>query len=425
MRPLSLWLSWKYLRFGKKDKSISFMIKICFLGILIGTFALMLTLIITNGFEKVIHEKMQGITSQAIIYSPGNKLDDESIKKALNKEFGDVIKAMSSSSIRQVIIEKNKKRSVLFLKGVEPKAEGKVSSIGKKVIFPIGTKNVLKKLLHENHIIIGYKTARQHNLSIGSELTLMVPEPSSKKKIFLKKKKATVKGIFKVGLEEYDNNFAYCSLGFLKSIFEEKKGVDQISLKFRSQKELSILQRIARIFSFQKSYEESILEILRESLPGLTVNSWQELYPALVSSLKLEKYVMFFILVLITLVACMNMISLLFMQIQQKRRDIAIFKTMGMAYKNIKRLFLSIGMFITFFASLTGLALAACAGYLLEKYPFIELPDVYYVSYLPARMDPEIFIIVFVCTIILGFLATWIPTKRARKINVVDVLRQE
>ena len=55
--------------------------------------------------------------------------------------------------------------------------------------------------------------------------------------------------------------------------------------------------------------ETAVIEKLKKRLPHLQVNSWKDLYPALVSSLKLEKYVMFFILALITLVASMNMIS--------------------------------------------------------------------------------------------------------------------
>ena len=134
---------------------------------------------------------------------------------------------------------------------------------------------------------------------------------------------------------------------------------------------------------------------------------------------------MFFILALISLVASMNMISLLFMQIQQKRRDIAIFKAMGMSDNCIRSIFLHLGIGITLSASAIGLGIAALAGYLLEKYPFIELPDVYYVSYLPARMEPEIFFVVFIATMLLGFLATWIPSRRSKQIEIAQVLRQE
>jgi lipoprotein-releasing system permease protein len=383
------------------------MIRICFLGIFIGTFALMLTLIITNGFEKVIHEKMQGITSQAIIHAPGKQLEEKSIKTVLKTEFSKDVVAFSSSSIRQVIIDHNKRQSVLFLKGVEPETEGKVSTIAEKITYP--RQGNLRELLQNNQIIIGYKTARMYNLAKGSVITFLIPEPGGKRKIFLKKKKVTIGGIFKVGLDEYDSNFAYCSLKFLKSVFKDDKGVDQISLAL----------------SEKNDSEAAIIEKLRKRLAGLTVNSWKDLYPALVESLKLEKYVMFFILALITLVACMNMISLLFMQIEQKKRDIAIFKAMGMAHKNIKRIFLTIGLSITFFASILGLGLAAGVGYFLERYPFIKIPDVYYVSYLPARMEIEIFFVVFVCTMLIGLFATWFPAQRTKKIKIVDVLRQE
>ena len=84
------------------------MTKICFFGILIGTFSLMLTLIIMNGFEKSIHEKMQGINSQIIIYSPNNKLDYQNIKQTLLQEFPNEIQAIGGNNIRQVLIDKNK-----------------------------------------------------------------------------------------------------------------------------------------------------------------------------------------------------------------------------------------------------------------------------------------------------------------------------
>ena len=424
MNFLSTKIAWNYLRFREKDKNISFMIKICFIGIFIGTFALMLTLIIMNGFEKVIHEKMQGITSQAIIHVPGKRIDGENIKEVLLKEFPQYISVASSSSVRQLILDHNNQQTVLFVKGVEPEDEGKVSSIEKKIIKP--KLRLLPNLLEKNQIIIGYKMAQANNLEIGTEVKLLIPKPQRKDQIALKKTKAIISGIFKVGLEEYDNNLAYSSLDFLKSVLNEKKGVDQISLKLNSEeKAFSPIKTLSRFLGLITNKETQIIKSLRKRLIGLTVSSWKDLCPALVSSLKLEKYVAFFILALISLVACMNMISLLFMQIQNKKRDIAIFKAMGMPHKKIKNIFLLIGLSITFLASTLGLIFAAIAGHFLEKYPFIELPDVYYVSHLPARLDAEIFLVVFICIMILGFLSTWIPAKRSRKINIVEVLRKE
>jgi len=421
MASSSSFIASRYLRFKQKAGTITFMMRLCFAGITIGSFALMLTLIIMNGFEKTIHEKMRGITSQVVLRSPGNQLDKEAIKSFLSSTFGPSIVGMSGSSIRQVLVETKRGHAVLFLKGVEPEHEGLVSSIGEKIILPLHyhqtitspseqteqSTATLPKLLDGKTILIGHKMALTNHLSVGDTITLLVPEPTGKRRISLRKEKAVVGGVFKVGLEEYDNNFAFTSLTFIEQLFGNLKGVDQISL------------------ALSDKNEEAMLPSLREQLPGITVSSWKDLYPALVSSLKLEKYVMFFILALIVLVASMNMISLLFMQIQNKRRDIAIFKAMGMSHKNITSLFLKLGMLLTISASIVGLSLAAFAGFILENYPFIQLPDVYYVSHLPARMEWHLFLIVFVCTLLLGLCATWLPIRKVRTINVTQVLRSE
>lgn len=423
MNNLSSEIANKYLKFKNKDRNIAIMIRVCFLGIFIGTFALMLTLIIMNGFERVIHEKMQGINAQAIIYTPGQQLDYKSIKNFLNKKFGKKIEASSGSSTRQVLIDNNNNQSILFMKGIDSDFE-KTTNILSKIIEPKNQNNFYK-LLQNNKIIIGQKMAKNLNLKIGDEITLLIPKAGGKNRINLKRKKVIVAAIFKIGLEEYDNNFAFCSIELLQNLFKDNpQGADQINVKFKNLGNKNLKEKFLNLILF-KNDELQIIRNLQKSLPNLEITSWKELYPALVASLKLEKYVMFFILTLITLVACMTMVSLLFMYIQQKRKDIAIFKSMGLDDKKIRSIFLNIGLKITFWSSSLGLASAAIVGFLLEKYPFINLPDVYYVSYLPARMDLEIFVAVFITTMFLGFLATWIPVHRTKQINIAQVLRQE
>ena len=400
-------IAWRYLWNKEKDSNIAVMIKICFAGILIGTFALMLTLIITNGFEKAIHDKMRGINAQIMISGPGNKLDPLAISDAIKKHLGPELVGVSGNSVKQAILDDEKSQTVLFLKGIDPATESSVTTLAEKIISPQNT--LLSSLLTNNNIIIGYKTAQEHNLKVGQTIKLRLPKPSSKKRLALEAHTVTIAGIFKIGLEEYDNNMAFLSYNTLNELFDEE-GVDHIIVKLAQESD---------------AYEKKMITRLKQRLPHLVIQSWKDLYPALVASLRLEKYVMFFILALITLVACMNMISLLFMQIQSKRRDIAIFKAMGLADRQIRAIFLRMGLTVTMSASLFGLGLAALAGYALEHYPFIQLPDVYYISYLPARMDIEIFVVVFVATLLLGFLATWLPTQQSTRINIAQVLRQE
>jgi lipoprotein-releasing system permease protein len=451
MKNLSSMIAWRYLRFKGKDKNISFMIKLCFLGIFIGTFSLMLTLIITSGFEKAIHKKMQGINAQIIINAPGgDRLDYVQIRQAILKEFGPKIHGISGSSLKQAILERNNLQSVVFIKGVDEDQESQVTNIQEKIINSINpgqqkNHDFLKNLLKENQIIIGHKMAKEHNLKINDHVKMMIPEASGKKRISLKKQNVIIAAIFDIGLEEFDNNFAFSSLDFLNETFD-LEGVEQIviSLKndtkfklskfvtdLRSKKLFNVPNLVFQFLSYKiKSFfydanESECIEELKQRFSHLTICSWKDLYPALVSSLKLEKYVMFFILTLISLVASMNMISLLFMQVQHKRRDIAIFAAMGMSNQIVRSIFLKLGLVITISASLTGLVSAALAGLLLQKYPFINLPDVYFISYLPVHMELEIFCIVFFVTILIGFFATWLPARKTKQIKVVSVLREE
>lgn len=414
INTIATFVAWRYLWNKEKDSNISVMIKVCFFGILIGTFSLMLTLIITNGFEKAIHEKMRGINAQIIISSPGKKLDGDGIAAAIRQELGAEAIGISGSSIKQAILDDKKTQTVLFFKGIDPETENSVTSLATKITRPFPSDlqekvDILPSLLPENHMIVGYKTAFQHQLTLGQKVKILIPEPTGKKRLTLKSHFVTVAGIFKIGLEEYDQNLAFISLETFNTLFDDQ-GVDQVIVKLASDDE---------------SYEKSMITKLERRLPHLTIQTWKDLYPALVASLKLEKYVMFFVLALITLVASMNMISLLFMQIQHKRRDIAILKAMGLANSFIRSIFLQMGLTITISASLCGLGLAALAGYALERYPFIQLPDVYYISYLPAHMDLEIFVTVFIATLLIGFLATWFPTQRSTRINIAQVLRQD
>lgn len=441
MKTISSLITSRYLSYAGKDRSISYMVRVCYAGIIIGTFSLMLALIIFNGFEKVIHEKMQGINAQVIVYTPENKLDYKAMQTTLLHEMPSVIQAISAHTTKQTIMDHNNRQSVVFLKGIDVPHEEMVTVIHQKIISSLPNAQRFDKLLAGNNVIIGHKMARQYHLAVGDELKLMLPEAGGNKKILLKPQQVVIAGIFSIGLEEYDNNFAFCSLDFLNTIFEEQ-GADQLTIKLQPQNQhlhfagktitdatfwttlFNCTAQAIMTLIYQRDTEVEAIEALKQRLPHLVVCSWKDQYPALVSSLKLEKYVMFFILALITLVACMNMVSLLFMQIQQKRRDIAIFKAMGMSDRTVQKIFLGLGMRITCYSSLIGLGLATLAGMVLELYPFITLPDVYYISYIPARMDPELFVIVFLATLLMGFLATLVPTRQSRSIRISSVLRQ-
>lgn len=404
----SVWLiAWRYLLGTKDEKSISIMVKICFLSILIGSCSLALVMAVMDGFEKATHEKMQGIHAQVLIKTESDTLNVDAIAHVLKEEFPEVI-AYSPQQIGQVILQTDSDQdlaNVVILKGIDPNLEATTSALESKIIQS-ATTPTMPAIIHGNAIMIGAACAKSLQLKIGDTINLIyvASDNTHARKINLDSVSAIVGGIFKTGIEEFDTSLIFCSQQLFGTIFPWA-GVSHIALKLK-----------------QGTDEQALIARLKKRL-HLDIYSWKDLYPALVSALKLEKYVMFFILALITLVASMNMISLLFMHIVQKRSDIAILQAMGANYKDLRSIFFIMGTSIAAISSFIGLTVAWLIGMLLQRYPLFELPDVYYVSSLPVHLDIKIFALIFVVVLFMSIIATWLPIRSIKHINIADILR--
>ena len=338
----------------------------------------------------------------------GDRLNVDAIKRVLKKEFPAVI-AVAPQASNYVMVRDAANQElthIINLRGIDP-AHTAVSNLA-RIILPPAQNIPLATLLDDSAILIGKSMADQFDLAPGDtvELFYIQGQPTTKK-VTLSQSKARIAGLFKTGIQEFDTGVVLGSLTFFKKLFPDV-GITTLGLKLAPDVP-----------------EQSMITKLQKRFGGLDLFSWKQMYPALLAALKLEKYAMFVILALITLIASMNIISLLFMFITQKRGDIAILKTLGMANRSITQLFMIIGIGIATVAAATGLLGAWLVGLLLERYPFIRLPDVYYVSHLPIQMEWQIFAAVFLVVLLMSSIATLIATRRTRTINIARVLRYE
>lgn len=411
MNPLVLLLTRRYLSHSIHEKSISTMVKICFLGIFLGSFSLALITAIMHGFEIEIHKKMLGIHAHASIKSP-DELNVEAITTVLHNEFPQITGISPTSSGYALIpaTTDGSMPNVIMLRAINPAAEATVSTLAQKISSP--TPAGMCPLLHSlnnNQVLVGKKFAQEYHHDIGDEVQLLYPDRDAtgpESHVSLLRTKATIGGTFQTGIDEFDTSVIFCSFNFFETLFPENT-INQMNLKFKP-----------------GTAENSILSALRKRL-NLEVYSWKELYPALVSALTLEKYVMFIIIMLITLVASMNILSLLFMEITNKRADIAILRVMGTPNKTISSIFIFMGLTISTIATTSGLLAAYGTSLLFHYYPFIKLPDVYYVSHLPVKMSWGIGLTVFVVVTILSLIASWLPTRKISSLNIARILRSE
>jgi lipoprotein-releasing system permease protein len=400
-------LAWRYFT-STSSSTIRTMIGVCCASIFIGTFALALIASIMRGFEYETHKKLQSIYPSIIIKAPDNStLAYKPLTAFLKQTLSTNIIAVSPYVMKQGLIHEattEEPTYVVTVKGIDPRHEGKVTALEGMTQPSTALKN-----LKDQEIILGEDLAHSLNVTIKDQVVLVCNEQEDTgfKDAQLISIPVTVVGIVTTGISDYDQHLVLAHLGLCKKIWGNDC-VTHLGVSLPT-----------------PAFEKVVLKEL-EKIKEIECHSWKKLYPALVSSLDLEQYVMFFLLLLITLVASMNIVSLLFMYITYKRTDIALLKMLGMKNWHINLVFLCLSLIIASLAATTGLGAAYLTGRLLQLYPCIKLPsDVYYVTHLPIRLDGWLFLIVFASVIALSIGASLLPIRTIRRLNITHTLRFE
>jgi lipoprotein-releasing system permease protein len=217
-----------------------------------------------------------------------------------------------------------------------------------------------------------------------------------------------VAGIFESGLYEFDKGLCFISLKCAQKMLGISDAVSGIEIRVTDvHKAGETAQHIKSWLGFP-----------------FWAQDWMQTNRNIFSAIRLQKTVMFIILVLIILVAAFNIASALIMMVMGKTKDIAILKAMGATDWSIKKIFIINGMMIgaagTFFGVIGGFILC----FLLKNYQFIELPtDVYFFSRLPVSLETGDVFVIVISALVICLGATLYPSHRAAKLNPVDALR--
>ena len=418
-----LFISLRHLKAKRTQKFISLNTWISVGGVALGVMALIIVIAVMSGFGRDLRDKILGTNSHVVVsnVTKTNMDDYEAIIKEIMQTEG--VNAAAPFILSQVMLTYGNNSKGVVVRGVDPDREAGVSDLEKNLVQ--GSLKMLEdpeKSLGQKHragIILGSELAHRLNVERDDVVSMISPASRVTPMGMLPKIKLfQVVGFFESGMFEYDSNLAFISIHAAQKFFSMKGKVSGIEIQVRE---------IERADQVAKEIQNSL------GFP-YHARDWMRMNKNLFSALRLEKIVMFIILILIILVAAFNIVSTLFMVVMEKSKEIAILKSMGASRSSIMKIFSFQGLII----GVTGTAIGCIGGFtvvpnLNEIVGFIETlfgitafpSDVYYLDKLPSKIEYLDSFLIVIFSIIICFLASLYPAWRASRMDPVEGLRYE
>ena len=412
--PLERLLAFRYLRSRRSEGFISVIAWFSFAGITLGVATLIIVMSVMNGFRAELVNRILGLNGHLGISSTlANGIDDYETLTSYIAQNPNIMAATPQIE-SQVLVSANNVTIGAVVRGVI------WSDLAIRApLWDSITDEIITRFRDDKAIIIGKTMARNLNLAQGDSITLLAPKGRSTAFGSIPTRQSfIIGGIFDVGMHEYDSSFVFMPLPAAQKFFSMPDRVSGIELYINDPDDAPIVKA-------------EMTRILPEKT---AVFDWMDRNRNFLNALQVERNVMFLILTLIILVAAFNIISSMIMLVRSKNADIAVLRTMGLGRTSLLKIFLltgtSIGIIGTIVGSLLGLLFCWNIDGIksfIENLTGSELfsAEIYFLSKLPAVVEPTEVGVVIVMTLTLSLLASLYPAWRACAIAPAEVLRYE
>lgn len=422
--PYEIFVGLRYLRAKRRNRTISLNTVVSITGITLGVAALIGTVGIMTGFKEDIQAKILGTTAHVIVQDRMKDAMSDYNSVANKVETIPNVVAATPFIMKQVMLTTQSGAQGVVLRGIDPQREGKVTELAKNLAIgqltdlsqpvkvnlpPIDDPNGPRQPSEKPGIILGKELALRLGAFAGDIVSVVSPVgPISAMGMVPKIRTFAVIGIFHSGMYEYDSSLAYIDLAEAQKFFSMGDTVTGIEIK------------VTDVF-----HANEIAHSVEQALGfAYGARDWMQMNRNLFSALKLEKTMMFLLLVLITIVASFNIISTLTMIVTEKQKEIAILKAMGATRKSIRRIFMLNGLIIGLSGTTIGIPLGYTFLWLIQTFWTFD-PTVYYISQIPVHVLAEDVVLVAGSAILISFAATVYPSLQAAKLEPVAALRYE
>ena len=407
-------LAFRYIRSRRVEGFISVSAWFSLVGIAIGVATLIIVMSVMNGFRTDLINRVLGINGHLMVFSKNsNSISNYNsiVEKVSDNNY--VLAAIPQIN-GQALARSNEYVQGVIIRGIRS-SDLPAKKILWKSLDDITKDNFSKK----KEIIVGHRLAKNLNIKIGDNLTLISASGiKTVLGVIPQKTSFRVGGFFDVGMYEYDNNFVFIPWEKAKTFLQINDMVNNLEIFIKNHKNTQLVENL----------------ITKKIGKDYIVIDWKKNNSTFINALNVEKNVMFLILTLIILVAAFNIISSMTMLVNAKSADVALLRTMGASKESIIKIFIlvgtSIGFLGTFLGSVLGVFLSINIEYLKIFLSYVlnqELfsPEIYFLSTLPSEINYMEVFYVIITSLSLSVLASIFPSWKASKIFPAEVLRYE
>ncbi len=412
-------IAWRYLRSRKGSRLLSFISVVAIGGVVVGVSALILIMGVMNGLQNDLRDKiLVGSPDLRVLnYGDDLKIGDWRTVLAKVRAFPGVVAAAPFVLTQGLVSAGHDYVEAAQVMGIEPQAPGvaAVTTIRTHAVKGMGDFRFASSDGATRGVVLGRLLASRLNVEPGDSIRMLAPPPGGKLNAVLggftpHYYAFEVTGVFETGMYEYDNSYIYMPLAVAQEFAGLGPAVTGIEVR-----------------TTNRWTANSVATALEAALgfPYRT-EDWQEQNSSLFRALKLEKFTMGFIVLLIIVVAAFNIVSTLTMVVTDKTREIGILKAMGMPARSIRRIFLAQGVVIGAVGTALGVSIGLVGAVVLDRYKFIRLdPKVYFIDHMPVSIQTLDVILTVAASLLIATLATLYPSVQAARLFPIDAIRHE
>jgi len=402
-----LWLVKRQIKSGGRFLAVTS--TLAFIGMVIGVACLVLSMGVVSGFETTLKKAVIDVTGHLMVMKSGGTIDDlGEIVPKIKKILPDMV-AYAPFFQTEALIAKNGKTSGVVVQGIDLDSAMQVLNLSGRIVqgsIQLGDQNGVSRA------VLGKALAKKFGLRVGDIFQVVAPRPSKSSSYSFspRSKKFLISGILDLGKYEYDLRFVMTSLQAARYIVGKDTGFSGIKIRLKSAEDAPLASQVL---------------MTKLGYPYWS-KDWVDMSRNLFEAIKLEKVVIFVVLLFMIITACFNICSTLFVNVLKRYADISILKAMGASPRFLMGIFSLQGFVIGFLGSFTGIVLGWILSVLLAHSSLFQVSaEIYKLDHLTVEMRFWDIMAIVSVSLIICLLSTLAPALRGARMNIVDGLRYE